>query len=82
MNTFSTNNRINFIVHILHYFRDTLISEENLQLLPIDDSILNYINTVGIFIDSEAIEDNFIPQFLMYQQKAFYETDTFYVDEK
>ena len=82
MNTFSTNNRINFIVHILHYFRDTLISEENLQLLPIDDSTLNYINTVGIFIDSEANDENVIDKFLMYPQKAFYETDTFYMNEK
>ena len=44
-----------------------------------DDSIFNHIHS---FIDSEAIEKNVIPQFLMYQQKSFYGTDTFYVNEK
>ena len=48
----------------------------------VDGTIINHINKFGIFIDSEAIEENFIPQFLMYQQKAFYETDTLYVNEK
>ena len=44
--------------------------------------MFNYIDTFGIIIESEAIKENVIPQFLRYPQKAFYETDTFYVDEK
>ena len=72
-------NQINFIEHILHDFRDTLIWKKKLWLLPINDSIFNHINIFGIFIstfrnihinifgifiDSEAIEENAIPQFI------------------
>ena len=54
----------------------------NLKLLPIDDSIFNHVNTFRIFIGSEAIIENVIPQFLIYQQKAFYKTDTIYDNKK
>ena len=54
----------------------------SLKLLPIDDSIFNHVNTFRIFIGSEAIIENVIPQFLIYQQKAFYKTDTIYDNKK
>ena len=79
----TTNNQINFIVHIIDYFRYTFISEENLQLLPIDDSIFNHINSFRIFINCEAIEENLIPQLLMYRQKAdTIDADTIDVNQK
>ena len=40
------------------------------------------IRTAYSKIASAAIEENVIPQFLIYQQKVFYEADTIYANEK
>ena len=46
---------------------DIIISEENLQVLPIDNSILNRSNTSETLIDNKVIAGNITPQYSVHQ---------------
>ena len=61
------NNQNDFMVDILYYVRNIIISKENLRLLPVDDSILNHSSTLEKLIDNEVIVGNYMPQYLMHQ---------------